>query len=259
MNGLTPDGPPLSESYNLLLPLRRGADRFVLKIHAERAEYRHEAATLRAWAGVPAAVRVVEDDGHSLLLERVDGVSLESTWDAARDDDDTHALAGIMRRLRTPAPPDAAPPDAGLPHIRDWLTVLRSTRPGLPVERARAMADELLASADPDVLLHGDLHHGNVLRDASGRLVVIDPKGVLGDPDFEVGAMLRNPMTRFLDAPDPAALVRRRLDICAQTLGADRDRLRAWGYVVQVLCAAWSADDADQAGYCLRCAELLDR
>jgi streptomycin 6-kinase len=121
------------------------------------------------------------------------------------------------------------------------------------------MADDLLASADADVLLHGDLHHGNVLRDASGRLTVIDPKGVLGDPAFEVGAMLRNPMTRFLDAPDPAALIRRRLDICADVLDADRDRLRAWGYVVQVLCAVWAGDDADMAVYCLRCAELINR
>ena len=253
MTGLTPDGPPLSESYNLLLPMRRGADRFVLKIHAERDEYRYEAAALRAWSAVPAAVRVAEDDGHSLLLERADGVSLESTWDAARDDVDTYALAGVMRELRLPCR------DAGLPHVRDWLGALRTRRPGLPTERARAMADDLLASADADVLLHGDLHHGNVLRDASGRLTVIDPKGVLGDPAFEVGAMLRNPMTRFLDAPDPAALIRRRLDICADVLDADRDRLRAWGYVVQVLCAVWAGDDTDMAGYCVRCAELISR
>ncbi len=253
MTGLTPDGPPLSESYNLLLPMRRGADRFVLKIHAERDEYRYEAAALRAWSAVPAAVRVAEDDGHSLLLERADGVSLDSTWDATRDDVDTYALAGVMRELRLPCR------DAGLPHVRDWLGALRTRRPGLPTERARAMADDLLASADADVLLHGDLHHGNVLRDASGRLTVIDPKGVLGDPAFEVGAMLRNPMTRFLDAPDPAALIRRRLDICADVLDADRDRLRAWGYVVQVLCAVWAGDDTDMAGYCVRCAELISR
>jgi streptomycin 6-kinase len=253
LTGLTPDGPPLSESYNLLLPMRRGADRFVLKIHAERDEYRYEAAALRAWSGVPAAVRVIEDDGHSLLLERADGVSLESTWDATRDDADTYALAGVMRELRVPCP------DAGLPHVRDWLAALRVPRPGLPTDHARAMADDLLASTDADVLLHGDLHHGNVLRDASGRLTVIDPKGVLGDPAFEVGAMLRNPMTRFLDAPDPAALIQRRLDICADVLGTDRDRLRAWGYVVQVLCAVWAGDDADMAGYCLRCAELISR
>jgi streptomycin 6-kinase len=253
LNGLVPDGPPLSESYNLLLPMRRGADRFVLKIHAERDEYRCEAAALRAWSDVPVAVRVIEDDGHSLLLERVDGVSLESTWDAARDDDDTLALAGVMRQLRRSPPTDA------LPHIRDWLAALREPRPGIPVERARAMADELLASAESDVLLHGDLHHGNVLRGTSGRLTVIDPKGVCGDPAFEAGAMLRNPMTLFLDAPDPAALTRRRLDICADVLGTDRDRLRAWGYVVQVLCAVWAGDDADMAGYGLRCAQLISR
>jgi streptomycin 6-kinase len=69
------------------------------------------------------AVRVIEDDGHS-LLERADGVSLQSTWDATRDDADTYALAGVMRELRVPCR------EAGLPHVRDWLAALRVPRPG---------------------------------------------------------------------------------------------------------------------------------
>lgn len=252
MIGLVADGPPFAETPNLVAPVRRGDQRFVRKVHAEGDEHRYEAAALRAWSDLPIAVALLEDDGRALLLERLNGVSLESTWTPADDDRDTAVLADVMRTLRRPPPADVT-----LPHIRDWLRVLHTPPPGIPAERAAAIADELLASAEPDVLLHGDLHHGNVLRDVAGRIKVIDPKGVLGEPAYEAGAMLRNPMTQFLDAPDPAALTRRRLAICAEMLGTDPERLRAWGFVVQVMSAVWSVEDGGDGSYSLRCADLL--
>lgn len=252
MSELVADGPPFAQAPNLVAPVRRGDQRLVRKVHADFDEHRYEAAALRAWSDLPIAVALLEDDGRALLLERLDGISLESAWTPADDDRDTAVLAGVICALRRPPPAGVT-----LPHIRDWLRVLRTPPPGIPAERAAKMADELLASAEPDVLLHGDLHHGNVLRDPGGRIKVIDPKGVLGDPAYEAGAMLRNPMTQFLDALDPAALTRRRLDICAEMLGTDRERLRAWGFVVQVMSAVWSVADGGDASYALHCAELL--
>ncbi len=55
------------------------------------------------------------------------------------------------------------------------------------------LAQELLLSQGEPVLLHGDLHHYNLLQHQDTWLA-IDPKGVVGEREFEIGAFLRNPV-----------------------------------------------------------------
>jgi len=44
-----------------------------------------------------------------------------------------------------------------------------------------------------DRLLHGDLHHDNVLFDSRRGGLAIDPKGVIGELKYEIGAALETP------------------------------------------------------------------
>ena len=61
------------------------------------------------------------------------------------------------------------------------------------VERAQRLYVGLCASQTSTRLLHGDLHHYNILRDGDRGWVAIDPKGVVGEVEYEIGAALRNP------------------------------------------------------------------
>jgi Aminoglycoside/hydroxyurea antibiotic resistance kinase len=117
------------------------------------------------------------------------------------------------------------------------------------------------------VLLHGDLHHENVLRSDRAGWLAIDVAGVLGEPAFDVGALLHNPWPGLLDAPDSRRVLARRMDVLADGLGVDRDRVSGWGFAFSVLSAIWC--DEDEAGgpvdpFILRCvgptplADLLD-
>ena len=123
----------------------------------------------------------------------------------------------------------------------------------------RRCLPRLLASSAGPVLLHGDLHHENILSAARQPWLAIDPKGVCGEPAYEVGALLRNPMPRLLDHPAPARLLARRLDLLAEVLGIDRRRLAAWGYAQAVLSAWWSLEDHGRGWEpALRVAEWLE-
>jgi streptomycin 6-kinase len=96
-----------------------------------------------------------------------------------------------------------------------------------------------VASTPRPVLLHGDLHPGNVLRDRD-RWRAIDPKGVVGDPCYDAVAFLRE---GILERPDPLAQLRLRLDtLCGET-GLERSRVLAWGVAQTVLSAWWSIED----------------
>jgi streptomycin 6-kinase len=106
------------------------------------------------------------------------------------------------------------------------------------------------------VVLHGDLHHENVLRGPDGNLVVLDPNGVLGAPGFDVGALLWNPWGEVLNHPEVMPV---RLDVLADELEMDRTEVRAWGWVVAVLSAAWLVEDGADPAYQLGVAELIER
>ncbi|MDA1347608.1 MAG: hypothetical protein O3A47_01890 [Chloroflexi bacterium] len=66
--------------------------------------------------------------------------------------------------------------------------------------------------------------------------MAIDPKGVVGPPEFDVCAFLRN---NLLTQPEPEIVLARRIDLFADELGFDRQRVAGWGLVEATLSAAW--------------------
>jgi len=102
---------------------------------------------------------------------------------------------------------------------------------------------DLLDSMAAPVLLHGDLHHENILRAQRQPWLAIDPKGLAGEPAYEVGAHLRNLPAHLLAQPQPERFIARRADILAEELGLDRDRLLGWGLAQAVLSAWWCIED----------------
>ena len=91
------------------------------------------------------------------------------------------------------------------------------------------------------MLLHGDLHHYNILSAERAPWLAIDPHGLVGEPAFETGAFFGNP-SGLLDRPNPRRVLTRRADIFAERLSLDRARIVAWGFAYQMLSAVWSAE-----------------
>jgi streptomycin 6-kinase len=108
------------------------------------------------------------------------------------------------------------------------------------------------------VLLHGDLHHWNILSATRQPWLSLDPKGVVGEREYEVGALIRNPdLDTFSDAELRRVQIRR-LDIFAEMLGFDRQRMLAWGLAQAVLSAWWAMEDeGDFWQQAMRCAQVL--
>jgi len=255
-------------SYHYVAPaMRADGSEVVLKAGVPNREIVAQAAALACYDG-RGAVRLIEADIELgvLILERVRPGAMLS----ALDDDEaaTAIAASVMRQLWVPPPPDGP-----FKRVRDWAADLGTLRlqfgggtgplPRGLYERAERLFAELEASAPPPVVLHGDLHHFNILDggglDGGERgWLAIDPKGVIGDPCFDVGALLHNPRPQLLARPDPGRILARRVDQLAEALGFDRARVRDWGVASAVLSACWSAEDGgDDWHFAMRCAELL--
>jgi streptomycin 6-kinase len=91
-------------------------------------------------------------------------------------------------------------------------------------------------------LLHGDLQHYNVLSDGARGWIAIDPKGVAGELEYELGAALRNPHERP-ELYSNTSAVERRIACFAQHLPVDAGRVLAWAYAQAVLSAIWTVED----------------
>jgi streptomycin 6-kinase len=245
--------PPFAElSYNYVAPAVRGdGQAVVLKMGVPNRELDAEIAALRHYGG-RGAVRLLAADATAgaLLLERlVPGTMLVEE----RDDEKATAIAAeVMAALWQPAPDGH-----DFPTVADWargLERLRATFDGgtgpFP-ERLLALAEglfaELLASEEAPVLLHGDLHHYNILRAERAPWLAIDPKGVVGERGFEVYAWLHNPLEKD-DPGDLRRLLARRLDILAERLGLERQRLAAWGLAGHVLSDWWDYEERSGSG-----------
>lgn len=250
-------------SYHYVAPaVRSDGTGVVVKACSPTGEFEQEAEALRLFNGHGMVQMLAYDAGdEALLLERLEPGTLLRTVE-----DDAQAIsiaATVMRQMWRPAP--AQHP---FPSVSDWgrgFTRLRrhygggcGPFPAALLEEAETLFTELSASMTAPVLLHGDLHQDNILAASRQPWLAIDPKGLIGEPAYEVGALLHNPLPDLLAAPQPARLLRHRVDQLAEELGFDRARVRGWGVAQAVLAAWWSVEDGGRVwGDALTCAALL--
>ena len=253
--------PPFdSLSFNYLAPaVRADGTEAVLKLGVLSQDLITEMQTLRLLGG-HGVVRLIDADENlgAVLLERVKpGSSLSSITD---DQQAASITAQVMRNLRRPPPPEHQ-----LPSVSDWALGFERLRHRFGggtgpfsaplVARAEHLFSQLMANMDEPVVLHGDLHQHNILSAEREPWLAIDPKGLIGEAEYEVGAFLRN---NLVSQPQPERILARRLDQFADELGFQRDRLLGWGLAQAVLSAWWSFEDRGQIwDEPMICAKLL--
>jgi streptomycin 6-kinase len=240
-------GPPFELSYNYVaLATRRDGTDLVLKLSPHGRDFRNEITATRHYDGHGMARLLDADlDRGIAVLERLRPGEMLVHLDAD-DDAQTDIAAGVMSELLRD-PPRAH----DLPTTREWFDAFARHRaehggagplPATLFERGESVYRELLDSSHAVALLHGDLHHYNILSAQRAPWLAIDPHGIVGDPVFEVGAFFGNPED-LAQRPDLKHVLERRSHILSERLGFDRGRVLAWGFAYQVLSAVWSAEN----------------
>ncbi len=238
---LTVQAPVANLSYHFVAPaVRSDGSSIMLKLGVPNEEINNEIDALRQYDG-RGICRLIASDAEQgiLVLERLQpGVMLSTVAD---DEAATRIAANVMRQLWRPVPADH-----NFPRVANWAKGLEGLRAKFDggtgpfssklVEQAETLYRELLTSAAEPVLLHGDLHHFNILTAEREPWLTIDPKGVVGEPAYEIGALLRNPTPELVQDRRVQA---RRVDLLASELGVDRQRILGWGVAQAVLCAWW--------------------
>jgi len=251
--GLAPDGEPFQTSYckNWLIPVRRCDAPAMLKIAA--SDHEMAGARLMAWWDGDGAPRVLAIDGEALLMERIPaGRSLADMAREGGDEEAMRILCGVGDRLHAPR---ARPLPAGLFPLASWFRALAPAAAvhGGVLDISLETAEALLADQRDVVVLHGDLHHNNVLDGGERGWLVIDPKGVLGERAYEYATTLCNPDPGLALAPGRLA---RQAGVIAQAARLDRERLLRWVLAHAGVSAAWCMADGFDPAPALALAEI---
>lgn len=242
-------------SYNYVRPaMRRDGSDVVLKLGVPERDFLTEIEALGLYDGRGCA-RLIDADPErgAILLERLRPGRLLRPLVDTDDATATAIVADVMAALWRPVPVHHT-----LPTIRDWSQQLEGLRPTFDggtgpfppylVDGAEHLFEELIASSGPWMVLHGDLHHDNIISSERAPWLAIDPNGVAGEREYEIGALLFNPLRWLPAQPDVKRIQARRIDQIGDRLGLDRQRLLGWGIAHCVLSAWWDYDGSIDGG-----------
>ncbi|OJF15089.1 aminoglycoside phosphotransferase family protein [Couchioplanes caeruleus] len=205
----------------------------VLKLSPDRYAVREEVDMLRQFAPsarVPAVLAAVKG---AVLLEAIHPGTLVEKMPVPPSPAE---YAGFLTDLHAAGDPAAAPRK-----LSDWIDVLfhSAGRRGAELTGSTRLRDELFAGPTDTVLLHGDLHLGNVLSGGAKGLVAIDPMACAGDPCFDA-------VDYVLEGLDRAEMLRRR-DELAAAAGIDVERLDKWCRVTAPIGATYVSNPGHSA------------
>jgi streptomycin 6-kinase len=227
----------------------------IVKIGWPHREMFGEPTALKLWNG-EGAVRLLAHDParHALVLERCEpGQPLATS--SGTTDERLAAGCGVLRQLwACPAPPGGDGIDALDAVTAGWADLVEERMdrlkpgydPGLVGEGA-GLLRALPLSAGHRVVLHGDFNPGNVLSAGSGRWLAIDPKPMIGDPAYDPWPLLEQVDDPFAH-PDPAKVLRQRVERVSDELSLDPQRIVAWAVARRVETALWTAHHGDESG-----------
>lgn len=241
-------------TYNYVLSGFHGDNPIILKLGLDNEGLAREAFALKCFAGY-GAVKVLAEDNGILLLERaVPGTSLKSCF-PNQEHESVKIACGVIKKLHQAN----IPTTHNFPHIKDWLSALDKDWP-IPdryLQKARKLRDQMLQTSEANVLLHGDLHHDNILQNGDDW-VVIDPKGVIGEPAYEVSAFIRNPMPELLNHIDAPHIIHNRVSRFAAALELPERRIIDWCFVESVLSWIWNIQDKLDTEYFIKLTKIFN-
>ncbi|MFS0557757.1 aminoglycoside phosphotransferase family protein [Brevibacillus sp. 179-C9.3 HS] len=239
---------PFPLSYNFVAPVvMQDGRNAVLKLGVPGVEWQRELAAIRNFAG-QGMVQLLDADEKKgvMLLERIQpGETLDKL---SSEDERIQCLAGVIKRMHTPISKTGMLAFT-FPTIADWAVGLEEVRPHFQggtgpipeqmLEQAERWYKKLLSTQKEQCLLHGDLHHENILRAERESWLAIDPKGSIGETEYEVIPFLLN----HLPESGVEEVMKQRVNGLTKVLDLQKERVLAWAYCHSVLSAWWLIED----------------
>ncbi len=225
-------------SYSFVALVKYQGDDAIIKMAPSDQCLEQEIQCLSGFQKDSPTIFHFDKRNNAALMEYIHpGDSLKKLVRAGYDDQATRIICNIIRELRFQNKINY--PFKHLSELAKDLNILIGHFDKKLLDKAIYLFQELTQDRSQDILLHGDLHHDNILS-SGNDWKIIDPHGYIGDPVAEVGAMIRNPYDCFPDNMSLKKILARRLSILNDELSYGSEHINAWCYCISVLSVAWT-------------------
>lgn len=219
--------------------------RAVLKVSIEPGMVGFEAATLGHFGPeICPCVFGVSIELESILLER-----FEVAEDLSRLYPDADAEVAVWLPIFNSVRSRSEVPEgfATLAQYSDVFDRASSMTHDSEIKALMRHADQrkgiLMGDSGENRLLHGDMHHFNILRVVDNGWRLIDPHGVVGNPLYELGAFLRNPWGACYTEPGVRHRLSERVAVLAERLSIPQSVVAEYGFYGAAISVAWSIEE----------------
>ena len=277
------DGEIFHTHSSLLWPVIYQNQKAMLKIVDPQGDESNAPNILRYYNGV-GAIKILEHEGHIQLLERAISTQPDHDLDlmvrkdladwgglanhahqinrANRTDQATQIICDTIERLHgrhnsanakdLPNHLDAI--ESRRDHMLGYMQEGRVPVSSLPLfQYAADLSKDLMEETKESFcLLHGDVHHGNILYDDDRGWLAIDPKGFWGPKIYEYAHIMCNPYEYQGIVATPSHMQRQSAIIHDKT-GLDTALLLQFTFMHSMQCAAWCLSKKHQ-DYWMACA-----
>lgn len=179
--GLSKLKPIVNLSYNYVLSGLMSDTPIILKLSFNDKDLKLEELALKCFEGFGAVKIIKADKGLLILAQANPGISLKKYFPNS-DNEAIKITCNLIKKLHQASIPE----QHSFPHLKDLIKVLDDKQNVFAkdynhyLQKAKNLSNQLLTTATSYVLLHGDLHHDNILQNGNDWLA-IDPKGRIGD------------------------------------------------------------------------------
>lgn len=231
----------------------------VLKIlNAKGQEFESKgAAVLRCFNG-NGAVRLLNADAGAHLLEFVDGQQLKSLVEQGNDDLATDVLCDVIQKIHSysgPCPPELISMERNFRSLFEREKL--ESQDGI-YARGAVLARELIETASDLRVLHGDIHHENILKHSIRGWLAIDPQCLFGERTYDLANTFYNPNGFSGLAANPDR-IRRLAKKFSKALGIEEKRILQYAFAYGCLSASWCIEDGQSTDATLKITREIER
>lgn len=234
---------PYTLSINYVAPaILKNGDEVVVKLCIPTDGFLDEVEALRLFSnnGMVKLIDSDEEQGVIILEKLLPGYTL-----ACLDDHNEacHHAANVMKKIVRKAPSNSRIPTTRAREANLRKLVLQHPEGLGPISShnltsALQVFTYLNQTIHTHYLLHGDFHHYNVLSSGDGKWTATDPKGLIGEIEYDLIQFMLNKL------PEERAyeVIKLRVEIFTQELGLNKERLLLYGFCHSVLSTSWTVD-----------------
>ncbi|HBL84747.1 MAG: hypothetical protein A2Y17_01845 [Clostridiales bacterium GWF2_38_85] len=126
------------------------------------------------------------------------------------------------------------------------------------MKKAREICLNVSSKFNQKMLLHGDFHQDNILLNSTGGYTIIDPKGVIGDPVFDVPRFLLNENNEDETPEQNEVRIKKAIDYLSCSLNIPSAIIKQCYFIETVMAYCWCVESNEEPDMiCIKTAERI--